>query len=156
MEGHAGLEPAYQGLVLRKESNPCKYFSLIDSAANKGAAANQFDLPSRSRGVIEIICRQDGSGASEILKLRGLDGSAKYELKSYASTLARKPVWGSHDMLGPETMVMLSDAAAESLSDAGLSGADGKTVSGRQLTEQGLAIELPKSPQVVWIAYQRM
>ena len=156
MEAHAGLEPAYQRSVLRKESNPCKYFSLVDSAANKGMTAYQFDLPSKSRGVIEIICRREGGGGSEILKLRGLDGSAKYELKSYASALARKPVWGSHDMLGPETMVMLSDAAAVPLSNAGLSIADGKTISGRQLTKQGLTMKLAESPQVMWIAYQRM
>jgi Right handed beta helix region len=156
MEAHAGLEPAYQRSVLRKESNPCKYFSLVDSAANKGMTAYQFDLPSKSRGVIEIICRREGGGGSEILKLRGLDGSAKYELKSYASALARKPVWGSHDMLGPETMVMLSDAAAVPLSNAGLSVADGKTISGRQLTKQGLTMKLAESPQVMWIAYQRM
>jgi hypothetical protein len=156
MEAHAGLEPAYQRSVLRKESTPCNYSSLVDSAANKGMAAYQFDLPSRSRGIIEIICRQDGSGASEILKLRGLDGSAKYELKSYAGALARKPVWGMHDRQGPETMVMVSDGAAVPLSEAGLSVADGKTIAGRQLTEQGLAIKLPTSPQVVWIAYQRM
>jgi Right handed beta helix region len=156
MEAHAGLEPAYQRSVLRKESNSCKYFSLVDSAANKGMTAYQFDLPSKSRGVIEIICRREGGGGSEILKLRGLDGSAKYELKSYASALARKPVWGSHDMLGPETMVMLSDAAVVPLSDAGLSVADGKTISGRQLTEQGLTMRLAESPQVMWIAYQRM
>lgn len=156
MEAHAGLEPAYQRSLLRKESNPCRYSSLMDVAANKGMAAYQFDLPSRSRGVIEIICRQDGSGASEILKLRGLDGSARYELKSYASALTRKPVWGMHDRQGPETMVMLSDGATLPLSEAGLSVADGETITGRQLTEQGLAIKTPTSPQVVWIAYQRM
>jgi hypothetical protein len=100
MEAHPGMESAYQRSLLRKESNPCKYSTLMDSAANKGVAAYQFDLPSRSRGVIEIICRQDGSGAPEILKLRGLDSSAKYELKSYASALARKPVWGMHDIVG--------------------------------------------------------
>lgn len=153
MEAHAGPEPAYRQSVLRKESNPCKYSSLVDSATN---AAYQFDLPSRSRGVIEIIRRQEGSGASEILKLRGLDGSAKYELKSYAGALARKPVWGMHDRQGPETMVMLSDSAAVPLSEAGLSVADGKAISGRQLTEQGLAIKLPTSLQVVWITYQRV
>ena len=59
-------------------------------------------------------------------------------------------------MLGPETMVMVSDAAAVSLSDAGLSVAEGKTISGRQLAEQGLAIKLPESPKVVWITYQRV
>jgi hypothetical protein len=58
--------------------------------------------------------------------------------------------------LGPETMVMLSDAAAVPLSDAGLSVADGKTISGRQLTKQGLTMKLAESPQVMWIAYQRM
>ena len=156
MEAHAGLEPLYHQSLLGRESNPCKYSSLVDSAANKGMAAYQFDLPRRSRGVIEIICRQDGSGASEILKLRGLDGSSKYELKSYTSALARKPVWGMHDRQGPETMVMLSDGTAVPLSEAGLSLADGKTISGRQLTEQGLAIKLPTSPKVVWIAYQRV
>jgi len=155
MEAHAGLEPAYQRSILMKESNPCKYFSLVDSALNKNLAAYQFDLPSRSRGVIEIICRREGSGGSEILKLRGLDRSTKYEFKSYASALARKPVWGTHDMLGPETMVMLSDAAAVPLSDAGLS-ADGETISGRQLTEQGLAMKLAEYPKVVWITYQRV
>jgi len=156
MEAHAGLEPAYQRPLLGKQSNPCKYSSLVDSASNKGMAAYQFDLTSKNRGVIEIICRQEGSGASEILKLRGLDGSAKYELKSYAAALARNPVWGMHDRQGPETMVMLSDGAAVALSDAGLSVADGKTITGRQLTEQGLAIKLPPSPRVVWIAYQQV
>jgi len=155
MEAHAGLEPAYQRSVLRKESNPCKYFSLVDSAANKDMAAHQFDLPTKSRGVIEIICRREGGGGSKIMKLRGLDRSAKYELKSYASVLARKPVWGSHDMLGPETMVMLSDAAAVPLSDVGVS-AYGQTISGRKLTEQVLPMKLAESPKVVWIAYQRV
>ena len=70
--------------------------------------------------------------------------------------LSRKPVWGMHDRQGPEAMVMLSDGAAVALSEAGLSVADGKTITGRQLTEQGLAIKLPTSPQVVWIAYQRV
>ncbi len=156
MEAHAGLEPAYQQLLLGKRSNPCKYSSLVDSASNKGMAAYQFNLSSKNRGVIEIICRQEGSGSSEILKLRGLDGSAKYELKSYAAALARKPVWGMHDRQGPETMVMLSDGAAVTLSDAGLSVADGKTITGRQLTEQGLAIRLPTAPRVVWIAYRQV
>ena len=155
MEAHAGLEPDYQRSVLMKESNPCQYSPLVGSAANKSMAAYQFDLPGKQRGVIEIICRQESTGA-EVLKLRGLDPSAKYELKSYAGTLARKPVWGMHDMLGPGTMVMVSDADGVPLPDAGVSLDNGtKSLSGRELMEQGLSVKLPDSPKVVWIAYQR-
>jgi hypothetical protein len=155
MEAHAGLEPAYQRSVLMKESNPCTCSSLADSTADKSIGVYQFDLPNKKRGVIEVICRQDGGAVSDVLKLRGLDSAAKYELKSYASTLARKPVWGMHDRSGPETMVMLSDASAVPLSDVGPAFAEGKTtMNGRDLMEQGLSIKLPTSPKVIWVAYQ--
>lgn len=156
MEAYTGLEPDYQRSVLKKESNPCRYFPLIASAGNEGVAANQFDLPSQERGVVAIAFRKEGAGGAEILRLRGLDSSAEYEMKSYTADMARKPVWARFDRFGPETMVMLSDAVSVPLSEAGLSLKEGKTsMSGRELMERGLSTKPDQTPKVVWIAYQR-
>jgi hypothetical protein len=149
MQALAGLEPAYQQSILKKEPNRCQYSCLNDPAAVDGWAAYQSDFPKKSRGVVEII-RREGKGDSAILKLRCLDVAARYATRGYAGNLGPSPVWG------PGSMAMLSNVVPLSLSDLGLALGEGNTMSGRELVEQGMPMRLAKFPQVVWIAYQRL
>ena len=149
MQALAGLEPAYQRSILKKEPNLCQYARPGESAANEGWAAYQFDLPKKGRGVVEII-RREGKGDLGTLKLPGLDTAAHYAMKGYAGHLGPSPVWGQG------SMAMLSNVAPLPLSDLGSALAEGNTMSGRELIEQGLPMRLDRSSQVVWITYQRV
>jgi len=150
MQAHAGLEPAYRRSILNKDPSPCQHSRLSDPAAKDGWAAYQFDFPNSGRGVVEIIRRTEGKEELAILKLRGLDGAARYAMKGYAGNLPLLPVWG------PGSMPMLSDVVPLPLSNVGLALGEGNTMSRRELIEQGMPVRLAKSPRVVWIAYQRV
>ena len=149
MKAHAGLEPAYQRSILRIEPNPCQYFSLAGSVAEDGWAAYQYDLPSKGRGVIEIVLRAESKAELETLKPRGLDAKATYMMKGYTGNLGRASVWGSG------STVMLSNVVPLPLSNTGMAKHKDK-MTGRELLNQGLPTTLAKSPQVVWIVYQRL
>jgi hypothetical protein len=150
MQAHAGLEPAYQRSILNREPNPCQYFDVTDPTARDGVAAYQLDLPEKGRGVVEILWRPKDKGDSGILKFRGLVAAAHYAMKGYAGDLAPSAVWGAG------AMAMLSNVVPTPLSNLGLALGEGHTWSGRELIEQGLPLQLGKSPQVVWFAYQRV
>ncbi len=149
MQAHAGLEPAYQRSILKKEKNPCQHSRLGDSAAKDGWAADQFDFPKKSRGVVEII-RREGKGDLAILKLSGLDAAAHYAMKGYAGHLGPSAVWGPR-IDGDAVQCRPAVAVRPGLGTRG-----SNTMSGRELVEQGLPMRLAKSPQVVWIAYRRL
>ena len=91
------------------------------------------------------------------MKLLGLRASADYKLKGYSGTLAPSAVWGPPDPVEPARMPMLSHVVPVRLSEVGLAIEDENTkISGRKLMEKGLSMKLAHSPQVVWIAYQRV
>ncbi len=157
MQASAGLEPAYQESVRKMEPNPCKRSILIDPKTQGSLAAYQFDLSKKGRGVVEIVRRPEGIGAGATFKFLGLRASADYSLKGYAGPLAPSEVWGPPDPDKPASMSMLSNVISVPLSDFGGALGEGEAkVSGRKLMEQGLSINAVKSPQVIWIAYQRL
>ena len=91
------------------------------------------------------------------MKFLGLQASAHYSLKGYASPLVPSEVWGPPDPDKPASMPMLSNVIPVPLADIGLALDESEAkVSGRKLMEQGLSINAVKSPQVIWIAYQRL
>jgi hypothetical protein len=157
LQASAGLEPAYQGSIRKMEPNPCQRSILIDPKTQGSLAAYQFDLSKKGRGVVEIVRPPEGIGDGVTLKFLGLQASADYSLKGYASPLVPSEVWGPPDPDKPASMPMLSNVISVLLADIGLALDESEAkVSGRKLMEQGLSINAVKSPQVIWIAYQRL
>jgi len=139
------------------EPNPCQRSILVDAKTQGNLAVYQFDLSKKGRGVVEIVHRSEGTGDGATLKFLGLQASADYSLKGYASPLVPSEVWGPPEPDKPASMSMLSNVSSVPLADIGLAlDATEAKVSGRKLMAQGLSINPAKSPQVIWIAYQQL
>jgi hypothetical protein len=167
MKNSTGLDPEYQKSILKQEPNPCHFSVLSDTSVSKGWAAYQFHLPSKKRGVVQIISRSDSTSEPIDLKLLELDKSARYLLKGYAGSLAKADSTFYDGTLvlfaglKKNYLTALDDLLINSghdllpLAEIGLSVINGRTViSGRDMLEKGLTLKPGKSPRVIWITYQ--
>ncbi len=162
MQAWTGLEPAFQRSILKTSPISCDYYSLTEPARADLWAAHQLDLPGQGRGMVQIVRRKSGEPETLLLKLSGVDKSARYQLRAYAGTLApagprfyEGTFFGTCDanlfttyLTALGDLPILSDVTPVSLETA-------PEVGGRELVERGLSFTLGTQPGVFWIAYQR-
>ena len=168
MQARAGLEPAYQKSLLKKEPNPCQYSVLSEPTATNNWVAYQFHLPARNRGVVEIIQRTNHSNETITIKLLGLHAEAAYTIKAYAGDLPPADQTFYLGTLIDESarrtclaalgdLPILSGYAVLPVSQLGLPRAgDQSVMTGKYLLDNGLTFKLGRSPKAVWIAYQNL
>jgi hypothetical protein len=166
-----GLEPAYRRSIMKTETDPCNFHALIEDHSGKDRwAAYQFDRPQTGQGVVEIFCPAGSKVDSRIVPLRGLDTTARYDLKAYAGALLPADnhfYWGTFfgncdkDLFNVYLTALgdlpiLSNVVPLTLSAVGSASEGSKTnMSGRKLIDQGLSLKASTSPRVVWIVYRR-
>ena len=145
MSAYSGLEPGFQQSLLR--TSPARCVRHVLSPARDGSVwtAYQFDLPKDHRGVVQIVCQGGDQDERVSLKLRDLTPDADYALKAYASVAA------GASAAGPAALPALGKTVAADLSALGITA----RTPGRALIDPGLAVNLSKSPQILWIVYQK-
>jgi hypothetical protein len=163
MKACTGLEPAYCKAILNTEPKLCNCYMIGETADTAPWAAYQFDLSKDGRGVVQVVRRSNYKDELLHLKLCGLNASGLYRLKGYTGTLAQADqhfyegtFFGNCDKnLFTTYLAALGDLPI--LSNVHAITLEGTTqMSGRELIEQGLQMKLGQTPQVVWIAYERV
>jgi hypothetical protein len=163
MQAITGLEPAYQHSLLGSEPNPCKLAVLASKRSAGDCAIRQYELPTKRRGVIEIIQRSPATGQSIVVEPQYLSGEKQYALKAYQGTLAfaEKDFYTGYKIdsayvkaLGD--LLILSNVIPVKLSDLSPNAVREDTTSGKALRNGSVAVKLGPSPQVIWVAYQEI
>ena len=142
-EAQAGLEPAFQKLLLKIEPNPCQFSTISDTLVHKGWSAYQYNLPIKNRGVVQIFVHEGNQDKIAQLKLIGLDTKYRYRLKAYGSPVVSQKVWG------PEPVPMPQNTDSLNLTNLGLT----EQISGHDMSISGLSVKLSNTPRLVWIVY---
>lgn len=162
MQTWAGLEPAYRKTLLHRPPDSCNWQSLADGSPGGAWGACQFDLPERGRGVVQIVRRSSRVDETVLLKLRGLDPLAHYQLRAYAGRLATADktfyegtFFGTCDrdlfttyLTALGKLPILSQVKPAILDLPPL-------ISGQEIVERGLSVRLETETGVLWIAYRR-
>lgn len=142
--GVAGLEPAYRRALQGTNDSVYDCSFLVDRGSECTAwGAYQYNRSSTREGVLHVVRRAKSIDTSRRLKLRELDPAASYDLK----------VWAA--VFDPRDGMLVTDTRP--LAEVAKVLSDGKTrMTGRQLMEDGLAVQLDSQSQAVWVAYQRV
>jgi len=162
MSAYAGLESAYRERLEGTVGRRCELHVLDDGVTW------QFDFPAEGRGVVYRLKANAGKGAetgdaasdasssqSETpgeptinVRLRGLDGGSRYQLKAYTGKIRPTPTDSSTGNFTSGPLFPMVHEVALAKEPAFPS-----TAAGVDLTDKGLP--LPDSSTAAWVVYER-
>ncbi len=85
-DSRAGLEPNYRRSLLGADVPPCEFHQLTDETREPNVwSAQQYHWPKKDAGVVLAFRRVNSEEPTRMIRLRGLDPNARYEVSGFGS-----------------------------------------------------------------------
>lgn len=157
----SGLEPGYRELLGQASGERCNLIPLTDNRFGEaGFTAYQFDRPASGQGVIEVFRQAHSQGDATRIVPRELDPVARYVLTTYVGQMKKADRRFYEGTFFGSTREEFFTRYVKTLGElpilAGVTAPWAKaTLTGRELLDRGLPVQLSEAPAVAWIVYKR-